>query len=276
MSFQLAPRSHASTSLRSATGTVNDPPGIASSKSYSKKIDLPYPYTHVLLPKSTGLFFILRHLRLESLYDVTLAYPHKTGNPTDDYPITKVFFEGKGPGVVDVHLRRFPISEVPGIAESWVPPTGTTHHGSGVRGEFETDPAEKARHEAFTEWLRDRFLEKDELMTYYAKHGIFPDAVPKVEGLKVIGQGPKEDRHEIVVEVKPTNWDFATLLLSTVFSQWLLWKGIAMLQLSMRSVGIGLAVLGVAVVAVVLGTGTIRLGKKKHGGHGVPVAAKAT
>lgn len=233
-----------------------------------------------MLPKSTGLFFILRHLAddVPALYDITFAYPQgKHKLPFDDFPIDKVFFDGQGPKFVDMHLRRFPISEVPGISSSWKPPAGFAEAAAANaqlgKGEFETDPVEKARHEAFTLWLRDRFLEKDKLMAHYFEHGKFPDAVPRVENLQVTGAGPVEKRHTIEVFPNPTFWDLFSMLGSTIVSHYIMWTAILALKLSLKSVLITLAITGAIVFVIFVATGTIHIpGINKKSGAGTAAA----
>lgn len=240
------------------TGTVNDQPGVNASKSYANKISLPYPYKHVLLPKSTGLFFILRRLKVDSLYDLTVAYPPLgKGCAMDDFPIDKVFFEGKGPQKISMHLRRFSLDDIPGIAESWTPPGGAP---SSTSGEFETDPAEQARHHAFTLWLRDRFLEKDLMLSSFFSSGSFPTSVPIVENLEKRGGKEEKHRHAITVHSTPRLDDWLTLIPTTIVTHYLLWKGIVWLELSLKSALViaGFAVLGLVGVFII--TGTISLG----------------
>ncbi|KAI9022501.1 acyltransferase-domain-containing protein [Hyaloraphidium curvatum] len=246
--------------------TVNDPPGVTASKAYAKKIDLSYPYRHVILPKSTGLFYILRQLKVGALYDLTMAYPRgRTGQVMEDYPIDKVFFEGEGPKTVDVHLRKFDVADVPGISDAWQPPAGAAPAG-GSPGDFDSDPAEKMRHEAFTLWLRDRFMEKDLMMEHYAQKGKFPDAIPVVKDLAEVAGAAKAAAEPYKMEVPaiPTLVDVVSIVCCVVFSYTALWRVILWSGITLKSVTITLSILGAIAAAIMVGTGTLQLVPKKE------------
>jgi 1-acyl-sn-glycerol-3-phosphate acyltransferase len=127
---------------------------------FAKKSDIVFNAKHVILPRSTGLFHILRCLeeKSEYLYDFTIGYSglKSTSIPFDEYPIDKVFFEGAGPDAIHIHVDRFKLSEIPGLSLS------------------KYDPLEKPN-SAFEEWLRARFLEKDQLLEEFFATGKFPE-----------------------------------------------------------------------------------------------------
>jgi 1-acyl-sn-glycerol-3-phosphate acyltransferase len=96
---------------------------------------------HVLLPRTKGFVFIVQSLpkSVACVYDVTTAYP---GGPAFiSHLLTKGRFLTEG---IHMHVRRIPFSELP-------------------RDE-----------KALNKWLLDRFVEKDRLLAFFAKHGRFP------------------------------------------------------------------------------------------------------
>lgn len=104
---------------------------------------------HQLLPRSTGLKFCLNELKdtTEWLYDCTIAYegvpPGQFGQ--DIFTLRSTFFEGRPPKSVNMHWRRFHISDIP-IQNT----------------------------KAFEVWLRNRWREKDYMLEYFQKHTRFP------------------------------------------------------------------------------------------------------
>lgn len=104
---------------------------------------------HQLLPRSTGLRFCLNELKdsTEWLYDCTIAYegvpPGQFGQ--DIFTLRSTFFEGRPPKSVNMHWRRFHISDIP-IQNT----------------------------KAFEVWLRNRWREKDYMLEYFQKHSRFP------------------------------------------------------------------------------------------------------
>lgn len=114
---------------------------------------------HQVLPRSTGLQFCLQELQgtVEYLYDVTIGYE---GVPAGRYgaeifTLRSVYFQGRTPKSVNMHWRRFKVSELP------------------------LDDKD-----AMHKWVMDRWREKDELLDVFMKTGKFPadkDAV-HIEG----------------------------------------------------------------------------------------------
>ncbi|OQE31870.1 hypothetical protein PENSTE_c001G02904 [Penicillium steckii] len=106
-------------------------------------------FKHQILPRSTGLFFCLQQLRgtVDWVYDSTIAYE---GPPNGSYPdkyftLRSTFLQGRPPTSVNVHWRRFAVSNIP------------------------LDDQKE-----FDAWLRARWAEKDELMSHYFETGRFP------------------------------------------------------------------------------------------------------
>ncbi|RAR05036.1 acyltransferase-domain-containing protein [Stemphylium lycopersici] len=104
---------------------------------------------HQLLPRSTGLKFCLNELKetTEWLYDCTIAYegvpPGQFGQ--DIFTLRSSFFEGRPPKSVNMHWRRFHLSDIP---------YENTH--------------------AFEVWLRNRWREKDYMLEYFNRNNRFP------------------------------------------------------------------------------------------------------
>ncbi|KZF22569.1 hypothetical protein L228DRAFT_210419 [Xylona heveae TC161] len=161
--------------------------GRASSKRWAEKQGLVDPQ-HVLLPRSTGLQFCLQELSesVEWVYDCTVAYE---GIPRGKYgqdlfTLRSTYFEGRPPKSVNMYWRRFHVSSIPA-----------------------NDP------KAFEVWIRDRWMEKDDLMEYYMQNGRFP--ADEGEEPIVNGTSHTKDAADIPVkrgagfietEVRPSHW----------------------------------------------------------------------
>lgn len=118
----------------------------SKSIAFAKKHDLEHP-KYALLPRSTGLRFCLKNLSssVRWLYDCTLAYE---GVPEGRYPehyytLRSLYLEGRPPSGVHMHWRKFRVDEIP-------------------------------LGEEFEKWLQDRWMEKDDLLDHFYKHGKFP------------------------------------------------------------------------------------------------------
>ncbi|KAF1376748.1 hypothetical protein PFLUV_G00214680 [Perca fluviatilis] len=133
-----------------------------TSQLFAKKRSLPH-LTHVTLPRIGATHVILKTLSaqqengsvgsetgtpnqtgnkrkgLQWVIDVTIAYPK--ARPMD---IQTWIFGYRPPTVTHVHYRMYPIKEVPVEAE------------------------------ALTDWLYQRFVEKEELLTHFYSTGSFP------------------------------------------------------------------------------------------------------
>ena len=130
-------------------GTNASDNGRRTSAKYAEKIGIK-DLKHTLLPRTTGLNFCLQNLEksVEWMYDCTVAYEGiPEGKFGQDYfTLFSTYFEGRPPKSVNMHFRRFRISEIP------------------IHDQKEFDL-----------WLRERWIEKDNLMEYYNRHGRFPE-----------------------------------------------------------------------------------------------------
>lgn len=133
---------------------------------------------HTLLPRSTGLQFILQELQttVEYIYDCTIAYE---GVPRgefaqDIFTVGASYFGGRPPKSVNMYWRRFKISNIP-----------------------LDDP------KTFELWLRQRWTEKDKFIEDYLRTGRFPadrGSSKDSNGQNVTGAG------HIEAEIKPKYW----------------------------------------------------------------------
>ena len=126
-------------------------------KAYQEKAKIDINYHNVLLPKSTGLYYILCNLNSEYFYDFTIGYPEvekgKGKYAHDKYdPIS--FLLGEAPKEVHICINRFKINEIPGLKKR-------------VSDSCETVDLE------FDSWLKNRFVKKDAMLSYFYNHGTF-------------------------------------------------------------------------------------------------------
>ncbi|KAF3932389.1 hypothetical protein ABW19_dt0205279 [Dactylella cylindrospora] len=154
----------------------------AASKKYADKIGIE-DHQHVLLPRITGLQYCLQQLdsSVEWLYDCTMAYE---GIPRDKYgqdifTLRAQYLQGRPPKSVNLHFRRFRISEIP--------------YNDTI---------------AFEKWMRARWIEKDEMMETYMTTGRLLGDDEEVE---VLGNGGIENPGKklgnvIETEVKLRSW----------------------------------------------------------------------
>ncbi|KAL8842237.1 MAG: hypothetical protein Q9170_000643 [Blastenia crenularia] len=158
-------------------GTNLHPVTRKASKKWAKKNKIP-DMQHQLLPRSKGLQFCIQQLRKTTpyVYDCTIAYEGvQTGQYASEiFTIQAAYFGGKPPKSVNMYWRRFDIWSI---------------------------PADNDRE--FDNWLRARWIEKDQLLEYYQKTGRFPadtgvDVLP--DGRKRRGAG------YIETEIKPNKW----------------------------------------------------------------------
>lgn len=129
--------------------------GRRKSAGWAAKMDLKDP-EHVLLPRSTGMFFCLNELKgsLDYVYDCTVAYEGipRGGFGEQYFGLVSTYFQGRPPKSVNFHWRRFRLSDVPLDDQK-----------------------------AFDLWLREEWYKKDALMEEYMTTGRFP----RMEGGKV-------------------------------------------------------------------------------------------
>lgn len=158
---------------------------------------------HVLLPRSTGMFFTLNELKgtVEYVYDCTVAYEGvPRGKHGDQYfTLSSTYFQGRSPKSVNFHWRRFRIDDMP------------LHSAT----EFE-------------EWVHARWYEKDALMETYLSTGRFPSSpLATGEGQPVF----------VETEVRPRHiWEILQLF-SVPGTAYFVWKLIV--RLWSRIMGIG-------------------------------------
>lgn len=129
-------------------GTNLSTNGRKKSAQWAKKNGLRDP-DHVLLPRSTGIFFCLNQLKgtVDSVYDCTVAYEGVPRGRFGEelFGLVSTYFRGRPPKSVNLYWRRYRLADLP----------------LDDAGEFD-------------EWLRDEWYKKDELMEGYLKTGRFP------------------------------------------------------------------------------------------------------
>ena len=133
---------------------------------------------HTLLPRSTGLHFMLQELKdtVEFVYDCTIAYE---GVPRGEYAqdiftVGASYFGGRPPKSVNMYWRRFRVANIP-----------------------LKDP------KVFDGWLRARWAEKDKFIEHWYRTGRFPadsGSTKDHTGTTLAGCG------YIETEVKPKRW----------------------------------------------------------------------
>ena len=133
---------------------------------------------HTLLPRSTGLHFMLQNLRenVEYVYDCTIAYegvPHGTF-AQDVFTVGASYFGGRPPKSVNMYWRRFRVDSIP------------------------LDDPRK-----FELWLRLRWREKDKFIDHYLRTGRFPADTGSNNNHK--GESLHGAGH-IEAEVRPKYW----------------------------------------------------------------------
>ena len=148
-------------------GSLNTTNNKIRSDKYAKKMGLKEEPVHIILPKSRGLLHSLSALRPEvhTLVDITVGYSGITADqiPYDEYLIENVFFKGKAPPSVHMHVRKFDVDKIPGFIGS----DQDIMEDNKIREDFDT-------------WLRARFMEKDALLkTFYENGKFIPDILPE-------------------------------------------------------------------------------------------------
>ncbi|EMD41741.1 hypothetical protein CERSUDRAFT_110317 [Gelatoporia subvermispora B] len=155
------------------------------SKKYADKLGIP-DMLHTLLPRSTGLHYSLRALapRTPSLQmiDITMAYPGipPFGYGQDYYTLRSIFFDGISPPEVYMHIRRFDVMREVPIGDISSSKPDNTPNGDSSKPSVEVDIPNEER-DTFEVWLRDRWREKDALMSKYMDGGSFVEAQEQVK-----------------------------------------------------------------------------------------------
>ncbi|KAF7551114.1 hypothetical protein G7Z17_g5236 [Cylindrodendrum hubeiense] len=113
-------------------------------------------FEHVLIPRSTGMFFCLNELKssVEYVYDCTVAYEGiPRGKFGEQYfSLSSTYFQGRPPKSVNFYWRRFRISDIP------------------------LDDLK-----VFDQWLLQQWQAKDALMEEFMTNGTFPAMAGKVD-----------------------------------------------------------------------------------------------
>jgi 1-acyl-sn-glycerol-3-phosphate acyltransferase len=125
-----------------AEGTRVSPSKIVSSQEYAKKHGFT-PLKHVLIPRTKGFVatVLTLHRHVQAVYDVTIGY-------IEGVPTLWQWIKGYVQKV-NVHVRRFPIDDLP--LES----------------------------EAISTWLVKLYEDKDVLLDTYYRNGVFPSKLPE-------------------------------------------------------------------------------------------------
>ena len=161
------------------------------SAKWSQKSGIP-DVKYGILPRSTGLQFCLQELNdtVEYVYDCTIVYEGTQPDylASELYKLRSVYFQGRQPKSVNMHWRRFKISEIP-CRDS----------------------------KKMEEWVLARWREKDELIEGYQKTGRFPAEVEATQ----INEPGKPNNGYIETEVRPKNplefFQIFVPILGTVF-----------------------------------------------------------
>ncbi|KAI8076812.1 acyltransferase-domain-containing protein [Halteromyces radiatus] len=163
------------------------------SKDYAEKNDLK-DLRNTLLPRSSGLQLCLQTLdnSVDWVYDFTIGYPgvQPGENPEDIYTIQSIFFFNKQPKHIHIHVRRFHVNDIPVNDDT-----------------------------AFSKWIYQRWVEKDNMMAYFYKEGRFPtndDQQHQQDGIQDLNVASPVDRslvhpHSITVPIQLANpvWKLA-------------------------------------------------------------------
>ncbi|KAK4249841.1 hypothetical protein C7999DRAFT_29711 [Corynascus novoguineensis] len=138
-------------------GTNASQNGRNKSAKWAAKIGVKDP-EHMLLPRSTGIYFCLNELKgtIDYVYDCTVAYEGVPRGKFGEkiFTLGGTYIKGQTPKSVNFYWRRFRVADIP-----------------------------LENQEEFEVWLRERWYEKDALMEQYVSTGRFPpnpaDAVTK-------------------------------------------------------------------------------------------------
>ena len=92
---------------------------IPISQGFGVKMNWSLELRHLLYPKSTGLFHAIQGLdsKVSCLFDMTIGYKgcSQAIHAYDRYTVPSVFFQGKGPTDIHVHVSKWEISSIPGF-----------------------------------------------------------------------------------------------------------------------------------------------------------------
>ncbi|KAG6900157.1 hypothetical protein C0993_002086 [Termitomyces sp. T159_Od127] len=146
-------------------GTLVSPNTRPISKKFAEKEGIA-DLNHLLLPRSTGLYYSLRSLAARipelKLIDLTVVYPGippmKYGQ--DYYTLRSIFMDGVPPPVIHIHLKMFNVATHLPIGDL----TSDTRIPYELSRQDENVLEEK---KAFDVWLRELWQEKDILITRF-------------------------------------------------------------------------------------------------------------
>ncbi|EPQ30390.1 uncharacterized protein PFL1_01916 [Pseudozyma flocculosa PF-1] len=177
-------------------GTLVSPNTRPLSKKYADKMGYE-DLENLLLPRSTGLFFCLRTLGREVddlwLVDFTTGYPGipPAGYGQSYYTLRSVFMQGVPPPAVHLHFTMTRLTAPKGTTSfnpASVSSISTSDLDVPALGDLSSKDSSEAEKKAFDEWLRNRWMQKDELMRSFYRHGDFVqgafDKVAKERGLE--------------------------------------------------------------------------------------------
>ncbi|KND89268.1 putative acyltransferase [Tolypocladium ophioglossoides CBS 100239] len=129
-------------------GTNLSANGRRKSAQWAKKNGLKDP-EHLMLPRSTGIFYCLSELKgtVDYVYDCTVAYEGISRGKYGEeiFGLASTYFQGRPPKSVNLCWRRFRVADIP------------------------LDDQDK-----FDLWLREQWYKKDALMEEYLTTGRFP------------------------------------------------------------------------------------------------------
>lgn len=148
------------------------------SKKYAEKIGVA-DMDHMLLPRSTGLFYCLRSLSSQTpglhLLDATIAYEGipRSGYGQSYYTLRSIYFSGVPPPRIHLHLRLYNVETDVPLGKLTTQASGTlTRQMSRADQEKNMDPTPEET-EIFDKWLRKIWREKDTLVERYLTSGTF-------------------------------------------------------------------------------------------------------
>ncbi|KAI8911051.1 acyltransferase-domain-containing protein [Gorgonomyces haynaldii] len=183
-------------------GTLNTPNNRVTSRAFAKKMDISDDPKFVILPKATGVFMCADTLmpQVNTLFDITVGYSglKQEQIPYEEYLIENCFFAGQYPKEVHMHIRTFQLQQVDGFDGKI---TQESIKGEEIQATKESeafDPLTNSRREAFSIWLRKRFMEKDALLERFYEHGSF------------------ESEHRLVWQFKPQLMDWLLVLITWI------------------------------------------------------------
>ncbi|KAK6203404.1 acyltransferase-domain-containing protein [Scheffersomyces amazonensis] len=153
-------------------GTVPSDRTTKKSLEYTQFKKLP-PLKHVLLPRTRGLFLVLRNLKdtVEVLYDITTGYSDLRTDEygEDKFTLKNHYIWGQGPPKINYHIKSYRISEIP-LGDLSV----------------DIDDVKEVELQAFEDWLLKVWYEKDARMEAFFRNGSFTDPINPITTEKTV------------------------------------------------------------------------------------------